>query len=158
MSIAHSRLSRERLFLARTLLKQARSAETPVIGEALVQGATELALRARELLLVTIARYYQHKTEVPGSLAELADLIGSDAAEVIELNDEARVASGWWTLLDALDRFQSEPAKPKKSVSDDNIIAISASQGPDRSIATLESVVQQMEGALNRVVQRHDEW
>ena len=72
----HSLVS-QKLFLARTLLQpldrptdeaqeqRPNEAEQALRREAAIQGAIELLLRSRKLLLVMVARLYQRKSEEP---------------------------------------------------------------------------------------------
>ncbi|PTB98407.1 hypothetical protein C9993_07860, partial [Marinobacter sp. Z-F4-2] len=83
----HSLVS-QKLFLARTLLQpldrptdealeqRPNEAEQALRREAAIQGAIELLLRSRKLLLVMVARLYQRKSEEPSTLDELVALIG----------------------------------------------------------------------------------
>lgn len=55
----------QKLFLAKTLLDQLEAPAPAPRQEALTQGAVELMLRARKLLLVMIARHYQERRAMP---------------------------------------------------------------------------------------------
>ncbi|MDX1757591.1 MAG: DUF6586 family protein [Marinobacter sp.] len=148
----------QKLYLARTLLNQQETSDNPVGREAANQGAIELALRARTLLLAMVAELYQHKGSTPRTLAELSALLGPDAPEAVELSSLARQSGSWWSLLDQLDSALAQPPAKKKSVSDDNIIAIVAESGPDRSVATIEQALTAMKQYANSLSERHQEW
>ena len=94
----HSLVS-QKLFLARTLLQpldrptdeaqeqRPNEAEQALRREAAIQGAIELLLRSRKLLLVMVARLYQRKSEEPSTLDELVALIGPEPSEVGRLKE-----------------------------------------------------------------------
>src|SRR5690606_1076534 len=106
----------QKLFLARQLTDATASIETAAGREAAIQGATELVLRARRLMLVMIARLYQQKQGEPASLDELATLLEIHAPEVAELQALSRQAGSWWNHLDQLEIHQSRPPTQKKTV------------------------------------------
>ncbi|KEF32987.1 hypothetical protein D777_00549 [Marinobacter nitratireducens] len=165
----HSQVS-QKLFMARTLLKQAQNvpsaepeAQAPgtdqaLLREAAIQGATELMIRARRLLLNLIAQLYQHRSAEPATLAELAGLIGEETNEVRQLRELERQAGSWWNHLEQLETAQSRPAEPRKTVSADNIIAISAETGPDRSGTALLNTVGAMKIFADDLAEQHSEW
>ncbi|MFN2359492.1 MAG: DUF6586 family protein [Marinobacter sp.] len=153
----HSLVSRN-IFLARTLLGQLDGNDSTPGREALVQGATELALRARKVLLVMIARMYQDKLAQPDSLAALTELLGDDVPETAELGRLAGDASSWWNHLEQLERHQGNPPTTKKTVSDENIIAVSAETGPDRSKQALEQTLNAIKHFTDTLEERHSEW
>lgn len=150
-------LASQKLFLAQTLLRQ-RPEQTGPALEAHLQGAVELALRARQALLALVAHYYQHKNSQPADLAELQALIGADAPDSRLLAEAERQAGSWWNHLDQLAHSQSRPPARKKTVSDDNIIAIAVDTGPDRSPETLERTLAAMKVFLGELAERHEEW
>lgn len=164
----HSLVS-QKLFLARTLLGQAdhqpsASAVTPddparaVRREASVQGAIELMLRARQLTLVMIARLYQKKAEQPVTLDDLARLVGPDASEVDGLRALARQPGSWWGHLDQLATAQSQPPAQRKTISAENIIAVSAESGPDRSTPALLATCAAIKQFVDHLEDQHSEW
>ncbi|MCK2150004.1 hypothetical protein MYE70_13130 [Marinobacter alexandrii] len=161
----HSLVS-QKLVLARVLLSQAASGDqrsdseaAHALGrEAMKQGSIELLLRARGLLLVMIARLYQQRTEEPATLDELAALIGDEANEVSRLRELAGQANNWWNHLDQLAASQSRPPINRKSVSAENIIAVSADTGPDRSIDALRQTLDAMKIFADALEEQHSEW
>lgn len=160
----------QKLFLARTLLEkpeQSVDAGTPTTApvqtlqrEATTQGSIELLLRAKRLLLVLIARYYQknQRSEEPSSLAELANLIGEHATEISQLRALEDQAGSWWNHLDQLDTAQSRPPAARKTVNEENIIAISADAGPDRSAPTLIKTLNALKKFIDDLEEQHGEW
>lgn len=148
----------QKLYLAKTLLSLQETVTSPVEQEAANQGAIELALRARELILAMVAELYQHKHATPGNLESLISLIGPDLPEAVELDSLAGQPESWWFRLDQLDSALSQPPARKKSVSDDNIIAISVEAGPDRSIAAVQQILAAMKQYADALVERHQEW
>lgn len=158
----HSLVS-QKLFMARTLLQQADSdteadSYRTLQREAAIQGAIELALRARKLLLVMIARLYQQKNEEPESLTALSALLGTELPEVNELLALAHLPGSWWNLLDQLETSQSKPPAARKTVSAENIIAISAESGPDRSTPALNTLLDALKQFADTLDDRHSEW
>lgn len=157
----HSLVS-QKLFLARTLLDDSGTpADAPhsaLRQEAALQGATELLLRARRLLLVMVARLYQQRSGEPDNLEALADLVGTETSELGQLQELARQGSSWWNHLEQLEAVQSRPPATKKTVSADNIIAVSAAAGPDRSSAGLRATLDAMKKFADDLEERHSEW
>lgn len=160
----HSLVS-QKLFLARTLVRLADSdtnAEADsyraLQREAAIQGAIELSLRARKLLLVMIARLYQQKNEEPESLSALASLLGTELPEVAELLALEHQPGSWWNHLDQLETSQSRPPAARKTVSAENIIAISAESGPDRSTPALNTLLDALKQFADTLEDRHSEW
>lgn len=151
----------QKLFLANALLEKLESDanhSTAAVNEALSQGATELLLRARQSLLVMIARCHQHKTATPASLDELETLFQHEAYEVRLLRELAVTADNWWNHLDQLETALSQPPKTRKNVTDENIIAISVEQGPDRSAAALKKTSSAMAELARHMEEQHSEW
>ncbi len=148
----------QKLFLAKHLVNQTTAADTAAAREAGLQGATELALRARGQMLTMIARYYQLKQAAPESIEELSDLLGGAAPELAELESLARQPGSWWHHLDQLAHFQSQPPEPKKAATDDNIIAVAAAQGPDRSADALNHTLESARQFAQSLEERHSEW
>ncbi len=161
----------QKLFLARTLLNQAehsgsephhgqlaKDTELALRSEASVQGCVELLLRARTLLLVMIARFYQKQSDSPGSLDQLAASIGNDANEIDRLRALQSQADSWWSHLDQLEQAQNQPPATRKTVSKENIIAISADDSPDRSAKALQRTLTAMKHFADDLEEQHGEW
>jgi len=153
----HSLIS-QKVFLAKSLLNQRSRADSIPEQEACWQGAVELALRSRQLLMVMIARFYQDKQSEPGDLDTLKKLLGDRVPEVTELEALAVSANNWWAYLSQLERYQTRPAAPKKTVSDDNIIAVAADNGPERSSEALNQALADMKKFTDVLEERHSEW
>lgn len=148
----------QKIFLARTLLSQRDKSDSIPAQEALWQGAVELSLRARKLALVTVARFYQDKQSEPASLETLRALLGDGVSEIRELENLASGGSNWWVYLSQLEHYQSRPPTPKKTVSDENIIAVAADTGPDRSSETLGQALTDLKHYIDALEERHSEW
>ncbi|MBW4933724.1 DUF6586 family protein [Marinobacter sp. F4206] len=165
----HSLVS-QKLFLARTLLSQlendsgpmkdrpATEAELAMGREAVIQGAIELLLRSRRLLLVMIARLYQKRSEEPATLDELAALIGEAPNDIARLRELESQPGSWWNHLDQMEASQSRPPVTRKSVSAENIIAVSADTGPDRSAQGLRRTLGAMKNFADDLEEQHSEW
>ncbi|WP_417513794.1 DUF6586 family protein [Marinobacter sp.] len=158
----------QKLFLARTLLEipeqssgNGNAVHTPVQKlqhEAVIQGSIELLLRARRLLLVMITRLYQKRSEEPSSLAELASVIGEQATEVGQLRALEQETGSWWNYLDQLETAQSRPPAARKTVNAENIIAVSAVAGPDRSAQALLKTMNAIKQFTDNLEEQHGEW
>ncbi|RBW50057.1 DUF6586 family protein [Marinobacter sp. F3R11] len=158
----------QKLFLARTLLETpelaadtgtlANTSEQRLQYEAATQGSIELLLRARKILLVMIARFYQKRSEEPSSLAELASLIGEQATEVSQLRALEQEAGSWWNYLDQIEITQSRPPAARKTVNAENIIAVSAEAGPDRSTQSLMKALNAIKRFADNLEEQHGEW
>ncbi|WP_245725996.1 DUF6586 family protein [Marinobacter mobilis] len=148
----------QKLFLAKTLLAVQEQSDQPAEREAANQGASELMLRARQLLLAMIAELYQHRRSVPQNLAELNALISDEAPEIAELAHLARLKESWWSRLDELEASQTKPPEKQKTVSAENIIAVAVASGPDKSIEALKSIIEPMKQFADTVAERHNEW
>jgi hypothetical protein len=156
----------QKLFLASTLLdtpSPAPIAASPspvqkLQQEAATQGCIELLLRARLLLLVMVARLYQKRSETPSSVAELANLIGDQAAEIQMLLALERNSGSWWKHLDQLEAAQNNPPAMRKTVSAENIIAVSAEAGPERSAQSLRETLKAMKQFADNLEEQHGEW
>ncbi len=153
----HSLVS-QKIFLARTLLGQLDEIDNVPMREALIQGAVELTLRARKLVLVMVARMYQDKLGQPDSLAALTELLGNEIPETTELNQLAGENNSWWNHIEQLERHQSNPPAAKKSVSDENVIAVSVDSGPDRSKQAIERSLSAIKHFTDTLEERHSEW
>ena len=158
----------QKLYLAQILIREfdqpttsnAASTGLPaaVIGEARSQAVAEVLLRARDVLLTMIARLHQKKTETPHSLAELKALFEYDVAEVETLDSLAQQRDTGWNHLVQLDKALGQPPAQKKTVSADNIIAVAAEEGPDRSLQALEQTRAAMAVFARELEERHGEW
>ncbi|GGC75536.1 DUF6586 family protein [Marinobacter halophilus] len=156
----------QKLFLASTLLTRLESdggnentSRNPAADkEALSQGATELLLRARKLLLIMIARCHQHKAGKPDSLTELEALFPYEVHEVQLLKALSDTAGSWWHHLDQLEEALSQPHVTRKNVTTENIIAISVEQGPDRSPAALKHTLAAITRLARSIEDQHGEW
>ncbi|WP_336366956.1 DUF6586 family protein [Marinobacter sp. C2H3] len=161
----HSLLS-QKLALARALLIRSSQATSQVdadasgalAGEACRQGAIELILRARRLLLTMIARLYQQRHAEPVSLDEIRTLTGDGNPDVEQLVELARTPGSWWHHLDQLEHGQSHPPAARKTVSADNIIAVARETGPDRSEAALLETLKALKAFADELSERHGEW
>ncbi|MDF0749031.1 hypothetical protein NLU14_02175 [Marinobacter sp. 71-i] len=153
----HSLVS-QKIFLARTLLGQLERSDSVPAREALLQGATELALRARKSTLVMIARLYQDKQGRPADLDALGKLVGDNSPEMAELEQLAHDRGSWWNHLEQLEQHQGNPPASKKTVSSENVIAIAADTGPDRSQTALEQTLGAMKHFIDILEERHSEW
>lgn len=153
----HSLIS-QKIYLARTLLAQRDSADSLQVQEGLWQGSAELALRSRKLVLVMIARFYQEKQAEPSGLDALQGLLGSDIPEVAELERMGGDNSSWWSYLGQVEHFLTRPRTTRKTVSDDNIIAVAADNGPDRSSKALGQALTDLKHFIDDLEERHSEW
>lgn len=157
MSSQWQSLVSQKIYLATQLVRSARNQASATEQEACIQGAIELSLRARQLLLALVARYHQDKHAMPTSLAELSTLI-ADTPDAEVLGKLSRTPDSWWHRLDQLELSQSQPPKQQKSVSEDNVIAVSAAAGPDRSAEGLLDTLAAMKTFVNDLGERHAEW
>jgi hypothetical protein len=153
----HSHLA-GKLALAQTLLRLAVSSNQSLQQEACKQGAIELMLRSQRLLLYTLAVCYQQRSGKPQSVDQLAQLIGSDAPEVQQLLALQANTDSWWSHLEQLADAQNRPPAAKKTVSNDNIIAITAAVGADRSLASVQASLSALKQFSADVEARHSEW
>lgn len=153
----HSLVS-QKVFLAKTLLSQRDRSDSVPAQEACWQGAVELTLRARQLVLVMIARLYQDKQSEPTSLEALRALLGDNSPEVAELESLSTSSSNWWVYLSELEHHQTHPPAPKKAASDENIIAVAADTGPDRSSPGLNQALADLKHFIDTLEERHSEW
>ncbi|MDK9557355.1 hypothetical protein QQF73_06930 [Marinobacter sp. M216] len=136
----------------------ANEAELALGREAAIQGAIELLLRSRRLLLAMIARFYQKRNGEPSTLDELASLIGEGPSDIARLRDLEQRPDSWWNHLDQLEMSQSRPPVNRKSVSEENIIAVSADTGPDRSAQALRRTLGAMKNFADDLEEQHSEW
>jgi len=153
----HSLIS-QKIYLAISLLSQREETDSIPMQEALWQGALELTLRSRQLLLIMVTRLYQDKQSEPGTLEALRAQLGEGVPEAAELDELAKGASNWWVYLNQLEHDQTRPPPPKKNVSDENIIAIAADNGPDRSSKALNQALTDLKYYIDALEERHSEW
>lgn len=153
----HSLIS-QKVFLAKSLLNHHGSLDSVTDREACWQGAVELGLRARSLVLTMIARFYQDKQSEPKNLEALRTLLGDGIPEIAELDALTAGGSNWWAYLSQLEQYQTQPPKPKKTVSEDNIIAVAADTGPDRSPEALKQALADLKQFTDVLEERHSEW
>lgn len=153
----HSLVS-QKIFLARNLLGQLPNSDSIPAEEALLQGSIELSLRARKLVLVMIARLYQHKQGQPDDLEALGELIGTNSPDIAELEHLSSDGGSWWNHLEQLEQHQGNPPATRKTVSSENIIAVTADTGPDRSKQALETTLGAMKHFIDILEDRHSEW
>ncbi len=166
MSAQWQTLVSQKLYLATQLARFAQDAGDPdrpqgqfsvTDREALLQGAIELALRARRLLFRLVAQYHQQVRTVPTSVEALVELIADtpDAEQLVAL---VHTPGSWLDHLEQLETSQSEPPRPRKTVSEENIIAVSPAAGPDRSAESLLKSLAAMKSFMTDLSERHGEW
>lgn len=158
-------LVNEKLFLARTLLERleqtpnSSAAAMPIAEQkALEQGAIELLLRGRQLLLIAIARLHQNKTAMPASIEQLEALFPYPVAETEQLREFAATAGSWWQHLAELEAALSKPSEATKHKASDNLIAVSADHGPDRSCKALRNSLSAMAQFVRVLTEQHSEY
>lgn len=152
----HSLVS-QKLFLATRLAHMASQQTEPGDRKSCLQGSLELALRSRQLMLALIARYFQDKQALPATLEELAALVG-DIPEVESLKGLAATPGSWWHHLDQLEMGQTRPPEPRKTVSEDDLIAVATESGPDQSAEALLKSLAALKDFLSQLGERHAEW
>lgn len=157
MSAQWQSLVTQKIYLASQLASLARDQAAATEREACLQGAIELSLRARQLVLVLMARYHQEKQAMPASPEELIALI-PDTPDAEMLANVAHTPGSWWHHLEQLALSQSQPPKQQKTVSEENIIAVSAASGPDRSAEGLLETLAAMKSFVTDLGERHAEW
>lgn len=154
----HSHLS-GKLALAQSLLRVAEADDCqPLLLQACKQGAIELMLRSRQLLLQTLAHCYQQRNAQPQTVAQLAQLIGEQALEVDQLAQLQSAPYSWWCHLQQLDDWQSHPPAARKTISDDNIIAVAPAAGADYSLTAIQASLTAFIQFAADVKARHSEW
>lgn len=157
MSAQWQTLVLQKIYLATRLVRISQDQTAATDREAGLQGAIELTLHARRLALVLVARLHQEKQAQPASLEALCELIpGTPDAEL--LTGLARTPGSWWQHLEQLGNAQGQPPQQQKKVSEDNIIAVSAVAGPDRSAETLLETLTEMKTFITDLGERHAEW
>ncbi|MCK7543463.1 hypothetical protein MLC59_04705 [Marinobacter bryozoorum] len=157
MSAQWQTLVSQKLYLANQLAGLSRKQASATDREATLQGAIELALRARRLMFALVARYHQHNRAMPASVNELVELI-SDTPDAEILADLLRTPDSWLSHLEQLETAQSEPPRQQKAVSEENIIAVSTAAGPDRSADGLLETLAAMKAFMTDLGERHAEW
>jgi hypothetical protein len=60
--------------------------------------------------------------------------------------------------MEQLERLQSRPPATKKTVSSENIIAVSADTGPDRSATALLKTLNAVKHFADDLEDQHSEW
>ncbi|GGE58317.1 hypothetical protein GCM10011533_08560 [Streptosporangium jomthongense] len=158
----------QKLSLARTLLdtsEQLTAAENPARApvqtlqhEAAIQGSIELLIRARQLLFMMIATLHQKPQAGLLTLEQLARRVGDQAAEIEMLKSLQEDSGSWLCHLSQLEATQSRPPALRKTVSAENIIAISAEAGPDRSAQSLRTTLKAMKQFVDHLEDQHGEW
>lgn len=153
----------QKLYLAQVLLRQQAPLDShevlpAVVSEANSQAVAELLIRARNLLLTMVARLHQKKSANPKSLAELSALFEYDVQDISALQALADQPDSWWSRLEQIDRALGQPPATRKTVSDENIIAIATETGPDRSAEALEHIRAAMAAFARDLEERHSEW
>lgn len=159
-------LTSQKLYLAKILLAQLEqpieraqvNPQSTMLNEAMTQGVIELLLRARSTLVVMIAQHHQQKGSEPLSLEELRTRIPYETEDLEELETLQRSPTSWWNHLAQLEKTLKQPPTPKKTVSADNIIAVSAEDGADRSAKSLQRTLTAMTDFARAVENRHNEW
>ncbi len=159
-------ITSQKLYLAKILLSQLDqpieqaqiNPQTAILKEAITQGAIELLLRARSTLLVMVAQYHQQKDAEPLSLEELKARISYETQDLEDLETLQSIPSSWWNHLVQLEKALKQPPVPKKTVSADNIIAISTEDVADRSAKGLQKTLTAMTDFARAVEDRHSEW
>lgn len=159
-------LTSQKLHLAKILLAQLEqpieqaqiNPKSTLQNEAITQGVIELLLRARSTLMIMIAQHHQQKTSEPLTLDELKTRIPYDTQDLEDLETLQRSRTSWWSHLEQLEKTLTQPPAPKKTVSADNIIAVSAEDGADRSAKSLQTTLAAMTDFARTVEDRHNEW
>ncbi|MFE8069555.1 hypothetical protein QQM79_00705 [Marinobacteraceae bacterium S3BR75-40.1] len=155
------RLLNEKLYLARQLLDEADKATDRAYAqtESRIQGALALLIQTRQLYLVLIAHIYQHKkVEEVAGLDALRNLVGEENHEYRVLKAAEEVGDHWWTRLRRLERETLTPRPEKQKPVDDNIIAMTAAVGEDRTPEALRTLIDTVRHDVNTLCERHSEW
>ncbi|MFV8571408.1 DUF6586 family protein [Marinobacter sp. SBS5] len=159
-------MTSQKLYLAKILLSQLEqpieqaqvNPQSAILKEAITQGIIELMLRARSALVVMIAQHHQQKDAEPLSLDELKTRIPYETQDLEDLETLQYTPSSWWNHLAQLEKALKQPPAPKKTVSADNIIAISTEDVADRSAKSLRETLTAMTDFARAVEDRHNEW
>lgn len=167
MSTKWQGLVQEKLFLARVLFKKAdalAAQRSPIQSEdagyetGLVQGGLALMFQARDAMLVLIAQLNQSKAREIHGLAGLAEALGETNGDVVRLTELSLRRESWWQQLNSLQRWSNQPREPAVRPREDNLIAISAAEGPDLSLPGLLQLNSDMKQYLTELSQWHGEW
>lgn len=151
--------AKQKVYLVSSLLRLSTEQADAPAREAVVQGAIALFEEARESLLALIADAYQMRNAQPQTLDDLEALLDSNCTELEELRQLAQDHTSWWQHIEQLAAYQQQPKKAQhKAVAQDNLIAVSAIAGPDRSPDALQTSVQALKHYIDSVVERHAEW
>lgn len=154
-------LVRQKLTLSRQLLRvssETRQFNTALANEALIQGSIALIEEARHLMLQLVARTFQAEGFQGQTLAELADALGRDNAEVELLSALAREPGSWWQQLDTVVALQQNPRPPKPAGESEGMIAVAPSSESERSVEALEGLIGEFRGYLESFTERYEQW
>ncbi|MBR9870591.1 MAG: hypothetical protein GYB26_05580 [Gammaproteobacteria bacterium] len=159
-------LTSQKLYLAKILLEQLEqpieqaqiNPKSTILNEAVIQGVIELMLRARGTLVVMIAQHHQQKISEPLPLEELKTRIPYETQDLEDLDMLQSSPTSWWNHLAELEKTLKQPPTPKKTVSADNIIAVSVEDVADRSAKGLQNTLTAMTNFARAVEDRHNEW
>lgn len=147
-----------KLFLASRLMSMRAQAQSRADQEACWQGAAELAVRARSLLLETIAGFYQHKKSKPENLEALIRLVGEEASEVQQLQELAVDSSSWWQQISRIEKaLLSADRSHAKPIEDNMIMAVDTTTDP-RSPELIQRAIADLKHFLESLAERHDEF
>lgn len=150
--------TKQKVFLATTLIQLADNQAHAAEREAAIQGTIALLVEARDALLQLIADIYQVRHAAPSNLEELVDLLEGERTELEELRALSVQAGSWWQRIEILRQAQRQPMQRKASVEQENLIAVAADSGPDRSTATLRDTALALKRYIEMILERHDEW
>lgn len=151
--------TRQKLFLASTLFRMAGQQDHANGKEAAIQGGIALLEEARRALLKLIADTYQIRDQSPATLDALADCLAGDRIELDELRALATQPGSWWHQLEQLTRDQNRPGQRAATAPvEENLIAVAAQTGPDRTIPALLKTADGMKHYMEMILERHDEW
>ncbi|WP_111497738.1 DUF6586 family protein [Marinobacter bohaiensis] len=150
--------TRQKLFLANTLFRLAEEQDQATRREASLQGGVALLSETRSALLSLIADLYQVSPASRNSIDALAEAIDYTCREVEELRALATEPGSWWQHVDGLLAEQGRPVDRKKAEAQDNLIAVSAQSGPDRTPAELLKTTEAIRRYIDGVLERHEEW
>ncbi|BES71985.1 hypothetical protein RE428_30030 [Marinobacter nanhaiticus D15-8W] len=150
--------TKQQVFLATTLIRVAERQAQAAEREAATQGAVALLIEARTALLRLVADIYQVRNAAPRGLDELADLLAGDQAELNELRSLAADPGSWWQHIEFMVQAQQRPSERKSPAERENMIAVAADSGPDRSVAALLETAKALKHYVEMILERHDEW
>lgn len=151
--------AKQKIYLASSLLRLSTGQTDAPSRESVIQGAIALLGEARKSLLGLIADVYQVRNAQPQTLDELEALLDNNCAELEELRRLAGDHTSWWQHIEQLASRQQRPTKTShKAAAQDNLIAVSADTGPDRSLDALQASAQALKLYIESIVERHAEW